>query len=690
MYGVAATSATVLLGACTSGDGQSGSGASRPEDQGKGSVTKPLPVPERFSESPKLTKLVDRGELPPITERIPENPYVIPHRWVERGRYGGTIRTMTRESDGFDAMNWFYGSSPIRFLNDGLDIVGGLVERWEQNADSSSWKFFLRKGLKWSDGEPFTVDDIMFWWEDVLSNEDSEEVPGDEFRSGRGTLAEVTKVDALTFEMTFDAPAPLTAERIANRVKQAGGSRWMIPAHYAKRFHPKYNPEVGADWAAADGLFATKLNIQLNPDCPTMGAWKLSRYAEGRQVIWERNPFYHCVSPDGDQLPYVDRIIWNVNPETKVGKIDVFAGKVDLQIGQHYDIELTDIEEFDSGAVDAGMERILIDSGSGTGSLVVFNQDYQEKRYRELFREPKFRQAVSHAIDRERIQKSVYFNTGFPSTGTLSPKAMEYVVNDQGKAVFEKWRDSYLRYDPKKSAALLDELDLPEGPDGMRTFGDGTRLRLVCSFPSNTPSHHVQKNAIVEENLAAIGLEVVLNPVSPSDFQPQWDVGALACRVESGVSDGPNHLLFPAWLVPVVHQHWAPLQGRWYELRGSDAADKGVDAADPWQSTPPRLAPEPGGPVEALHTLYDRTRTEPDQMKRTELVWKMIDIHIEHGPFFIGTVADTPKVIVKKKQLRNVPSRQNLAQGGMSEPWIHPTPGVYDPEIFYWQNPNEQ
>lgn len=688
LQAAAATAGAAMFGACTPGNDD---GRSAPDEgdgaRGKGSATKPLPVPSSFSEAPQLAKLVENGELPPVEKRLPENPYVVPHNWVRRGKYGGTIRTMARESSGFDGMNWFYGSSPIRFVNDGLDITGGLFERWEQNEDASLWRFHLRKGLRWSDGEPFTVDDILFWWEDVVLHEDTEDVPPAEFRSGRGTLAEVGKLDELTLELRYDSPAPLTAERIANRVKQAGAARWFVPAHYAKRFHPTYNPDVPDDWSTPEGIFGARLDIQRNPECPTMGAWKLTTYSEGRQVIWERNPYYHVVSPDGDQLPYVDRLIWNVNPETKVGKIDVFAGKVDFQMGQHYGIDLVDIEEFDSGAENAEMERILVDSGSGSGSLVLFNQDFSEARYRELFRDATFRQAISHAIDRKRIQKSVYFRTGFPSTGTLSPKAMEYVVNDEGRAVFENWRDAYVDYDPKLAAKLLDEIGLRKGPDGTRTFADGSELRLVCSFPANAEQVHVRKNAIVVENLKDIGLDVLLDPVSPADFQAQWDIGEIGCRLDSGVSDGPNHLLFPHWLVPVGHQRWAPLQGRWYELRGTKDAEKGVDPDDPWRSTPPRIRPEPGGPIETLHELYDRTTTEPDEMKRTRLVWQMIDVHVSEGPFFIGTVADTPKVVLKKKALRNVPHRDNLAQGGLSEPWIHPTPGVYDPEIFYWEDP---
>ena len=678
-----------MLGGCSSGDDGGAADSQPTSQQGKGSVTKPLPTPKKFSEAPALAKQVENGDLPPVEERLPETPYVIPHKWFQPGKYGGTIRTMVRASDDAVHLNWFYGSSPMRFLNDGLDITGGLVETWESNNDTSEWTFRFRKGLKWSDGQPFTVDDVLFWWEDMLLDPDHEEVPPDELRSGNGTLAELRKEDDHTLKLLFDSPTPLTAERMATWANghPGAGARWIVPSHYAKQFHPKYNKDVPKDWAVPDGLFATKVDIIKNPECPTMNAWKVVTYSEGRQVVWERNPYCYTVSPEGEQLPYIDRIIWNVNPETKVGKIDIYQGKIDLQMGQHYEIELLDVEELDNSAADADIERILIDSGSGTGSQMCCSLDHRDPKYRELFNKKEFRQALSHAMDRKRIQKSVYYNTGQPTTGTLSPKAMEYVVNDEGKKIYEQWRDSFVDHDPKKANALLDKAGLPKGPDGVRTFADGTEFKFIMNFPSNTSEEHRQKNNIIKENLEEVGLQVVLDPINPDAYGAQWNAGKLDVKAEWHAGDGPNHLLYPQWMVPISSDRWAPLQGQWYALRGTKGADTGIDPDDPWKSKPPRREPEKDSPVDLMYKLYDQTKTEADQMKRVKLVWDIIKVHIEHGPFFIGTVADFPRVVVKKTGLRNVPTRENLAQGGMADPSIHPTPGVYDPECFYWVEP---
>ncbi len=96
---------------------------------------------------------------------------------------------------------------------------------------------------------------------------------------------------------------------------------------------------------------------------------------------------------------------------------------------------------------------------------------------------------------------------------------------------------------------------------------------------------------------------------------------------------------------------------------------------------------EKGGPVEQLWKLYDQSKVEPDAMKRHRLVWDMIKVHIEHGPYLMGVCANTPYLVLVKEDLKNVPRREDLTLHGFAAPWIHPTPAVYDPEAYYFENP---
>jgi len=120
---------------------------------------------------------------------------------------------------------------------------------------------------------------------------------------------------------------------------------------------------------------------------------------------------------------------------------------------------------------------------------------------------------------------------------------------------------------------------------------------------------------------------------------------------------------------------WAPLHGNWYLVKGTTREGAEADK-DPYERTPPRVAPEPGSSIARLWDLYDQTKVEPDVNKRNKLVWDMMKIHVEDGPFFSGVAANTPRIVLVKQGLNNVPKRDDLALGGLVNPWIHPTPAV--------------
>ena len=162
LYFSAVAAGTWSLSACTAGDDSDGNTNGGGVKSGSsGSAAEPLPKPATFQQAPSL----DGQDLPPVEERLPDNPYVIPHSWVQPGKYGGTINMNVFSSTGAATADsdreFFYGHSPLRFLNDGKDVVPGLVESWETNDDASEWTFRFRKGLKWSDGEAWTTENIL-------------------------------------------------------------------------------------------------------------------------------------------------------------------------------------------------------------------------------------------------------------------------------------------------------------------------------------------------------------------------------------------------------------------------------------------------------------------------------------------------------------------------------------------------
>lgn len=647
-----------------------------------------------------LAKLVQEGKLPPVDERLPKNPYTPPHSWLTVGKYGGVLKKTYNNNWGITGFihEMQYGSSPLRWLKDGLAIGPGFVESWESNADASRWTFKIREGIKWSDGQPFTTKDIMYWWEFTVGGNGKEKEfpeglkpinsPPDEARSGTGTLMTLNAPDDYTFEMVFDAPAPLTADRLAMWVNMFIGPAWVMPRHYMEQFNPVLNPTQYKDWEEHQRKFNHN-----NPDCPRLTGWKLDIFEEGVRAVWSRNPYYWAVDKEGNQLPYIDQIIVTAVKDKEIEKLAYTEGRADH--AHFHGQGLADVQSLRDAESKSQLEVRFWDSGSGTGSLYFFNIDFKDPKMRTVFRDPKFRQALSHAYNRADVQKAVYFGLGELTTGTFSPKAIEYNINDQGKQVYAAWRDSYVKYDPALAEQMLDEAGYKKGPDGKRTMPDGSPLQIQVTYGANaTPGgEHLSKNERLVRDWQAIGIDAVLTPIPGEGADEKWRAGEIPMKTEWEVGDGPNHLVFPSWLVADETERWAPLHGRGYTLRGTASEKEELDK-NPWDRNPPRINPTDPDYMPAiakLHELFDKSKVEPDAMKRHQLVWDMIKVHIEEGPFFTGTIANPPRIILVKKGLMNVPTRDDLLKeglGGFVNPWIIPSPAVYDPETWYWDNPD--
>lgn len=695
-FGVAAGSS--VLPACSAGTkNQPGSGSSQTDNTAKGSHSKPVPTPTDFTESPLLAKQVKAGKLPAVEKRLPKHPYVIPHHWVQRGKYGGVLNMAAVSSQGASAANdnnreFFYGYSPLRYLNDGKDIGPGTVEKWSSNDDASEWTLHFRKGLRWSDGEPFKVDDVLFWWHGFAVPGNFGQSPPDWGRSEKGKLAKLKKVDNNTLKIIYNTPAPLFPDYLAGWTKGGTGGNgpiWVYPKHYLKQFHPKYNKKVPGKWDSVGGLWEKKSDPLRNPDCPTLAGFRCKSFNSKKGVVLERNPYYWAVTKDGDQLPYIDEITIDTVQKAQVLKLQIEQGKIDFCHGQLNQVGLSDVSTFSKAKDKADIDIIQWHNGSGTGMSFFLNYDYPDKEIRKIFRDPRFRQAISHAHDRKAVQKSIYYTTGTLTTGTLSPNTLEFQGSD-GKKIYREWRDSYVKHDPDKAKKLLDDLGLTDKDnDGYVELPSGKKLTVQIDYPADMPKDAGQWNDKLVTDCKKIGLRLKRNPVSPQSFGPQWESGKLMAHAPWDISNTGSMLVEPLFVVPVEASRWAPLEGQYYALRDTKKEKQGINKSNPWKSKPPRLEPENDGPVAKLWHLLDKARVEPDETKRKKLVWEITKIHIKEGPFIMGSVSDTSEVVVAKNDLKNVPRKENLAQGGLVTPWTHPTPAAYDPETWFWSDPKK-
>ncbi|HVX46201.1 MAG TPA: ABC transporter substrate-binding protein [Mycobacteriales bacterium] len=697
LYGSALVAGSAILAACSSNgggdDGPQGSRdpmAQRGRSARAGSATKPLPVPANFQDSPAL-----KG-LPPVKDRLPDSPLVLPHNWVERGKYGGNLNLSVFGTTGMASAatnyRYFYGFSPARFLNDSLDIGPGTADRWSSNADATVWTIHFRDGLKWSDGHPFSVDDVLFWYEDIaMPGHDAQTVPAD-CLSSRGNPCRMTKVDDNTVRLTYDSPQPLLPTFLAWFVKGGigqNGPSWVFPKHYLKQFHPKYNKSVPKDWDAVGGLWEQKADWLRNPDCPTLTGFRCRSWDNSKGAVLERNPYYYVVTKDGDQLPYLDTVTFTLNQSAETIKLNVQQGKVDFCHGPNNQIGLSDVSALSRTKGSGKYEIVYWDSGSGTGPIFFLNLDYVDKKYRDLFNDKRFRQAISHGFDRKTVNKTVFFGTGVLTTGTAGTKQTEYFAAPKGPQAYKAWRDSYKSFDVQKAKQLLAELGLKDGDnDGYVEFPDGSKLEIDMPYAADESSDYSTSDDRLVADMKKIGLRMTRRPVPPNGFETDWEAGKLMSHTNWEAS-GPATLLGnPSWLVPIEPQRWAPMQGQWY-VQASTGKDKEELGTDPWKRTPPRREPEAGGPIARMIGLYRQTRGEADQMKRNQLVWQILQIHTSEGPFFMGSTSDYQQVMIHNNDLRNVPGRDDLSQHGLVNTAGCPCPAAYEPESWFWSDPSQ-
>ncbi len=267
-----------------------------------------------YNESPMLAERVAGGELPPVEERLPEEPIVVepPHTI---GRYGGEYRVAFTGTDMWTGeVGAFMGKGSLIKENGDFEIVPDVAESWEW-ADDATWlKVNLRPGIRWSDGHPFTADDLVFWYEKIAMNEEISPSVQSHFVAG-GEVVEVEKLDTYTVRFNFAVPHPLFVNYLSRF-----GHRIVVPAHFLQNYHPDFvameeleakTAEYGYEhWWQLFQYKQTMLNWRRatrEVDAPTLLPYTVVERSTD-VIHLERNPYYYKVDPEGNQLPYVDRI----------------------------------------------------------------------------------------------------------------------------------------------------------------------------------------------------------------------------------------------------------------------------------------------------------------------------------------------------------------------------------------------
>ena len=632
-------------------------------------VTDPAKFPKSFNESPQLAALVKAGKLPPVAERIGQDPLVI-KPLHEIGKYGGVWRGgFTGPADFWNGYRCCSGPDHLMFWDyTGDRVTPNIARNLEMQDGGRTWILSLRRGMKWSDGKPFTADDFVFWFEDIYRNKDLVPTPTAAMAIN-GKQGAVEKVDAATVRFKFPEPYFMFPDMLAGST-DVGGQAWRgaqglggyAPAHYLKQFHPKYVGQAELDKKTKElkydswvRMFLNKNDWSQNPDLPVISPWKTVTPANTPTWTLERNPYSVYVDTAGNQLPYIDRVVLTLAENLEVINLRAIAGEYDWQ-QRHLDLGKLPVFLENQAK---GNYKVYLDPGDYGGDMVIkFNLNYDaDPEVARWFNTTDFRRALSLGIDRDQINETFWLGTGTP--GSVVP------VDTNKYNPGPQYRKLWATLDVKKANEMLDKIGLAK-KDGegyrLRTDGKG-RLRIEIMTLGGQFVQFTQISEMVREQWKKIGIELVVQEVERSLALKR--TAANEQQLGAWNNDGSEHLFtFPLHVFPFEVASVAssgPLYAKWFQSAGTQGK-------------------EPTGRLKELMEKYKKAFGVPEK-ERIELgkeVWKIAADEV----YIIGVIGMGPAsmgVRVVKTNMGNVPSRQYNSPDGK-------TPTISRPVTFYWKN----
>jgi peptide/nickel transport system substrate-binding protein len=533
-------------------------------------------------------------------------------------------------------------------------IVPNLATKWEVSEDGREYVFHLVKGVRWSDGAPFTADDILFYFEDILMEKElSPSIP--QWLAPTGVPPTVTKIDDYTIKFVFPEPYSIFLERLAC---PDGMALVTKPKHYLKKFHKKY-----ADPAELEAIIRERNSTSwvkvfqeitdmrhgmfTNKEMPSLCAWITKVPAPAKRFVMERNPYYWKVDTEGKQLPYIDSIVHDLQAEAQTILLKAIAGEIDMEArhlgGMQSSVLLL------ANLAEGKYKLVPKISTASVGLLLAPNINHTDPAMKGILSNPKFRMALSHAINRKEINKIVYRGKGTPRQPAPLKESEFYSPSLES---------AYIEYDPAKAGALLDEIGIKLGPDGKRIRPDGQPLRLTLDVVVSVQSW-VDQAEIVASNFKAIGIDTEVKAEARELFIQRTRNASHDIALWTG-DGGIECLLDPRWYFPYSTESLnAPLYGAWFQSDGQ----KGE---------------EPPAEIKNMMETYKQILRTVSEEKKKELFKSILAVN-EKNLWAIGLVHDPPDFYVVAKNMLNVPKKD-------FQSWMYPNPGPAHPEQFFYES----
>ena len=460
--------------------------------------------------------------LPPVADRLPDEPLVIvPYDSI--GEYGGTINFLSNATEaGTSDMLSTRHVNLLRFADDLSTIVPNVAKDFEWNSDFTTLTFTLRKGHKWSNGEPFVARDVEFWYEDLMMNPKIREKPYPYLLVG-GEPMTVDVIDDQTVRFNLPSPFPGLTATIAWSYNQ-----FFMPSHFLEQFHPEIDSNADANAQAlgfADGYDAlaayygnsgwtdTPTPLLARPDLvaglpyaayPSLEAYMtIEDTTEGR--VYAANPYFHQVDTAGNQLPYIDYQNERYINENEIRLLKLVNGEVDYK---SQSVQLESAPQLLDGA-DAGGYSVQINPGCGA-ALFSFNVTHPDPEKRKVYGDIRFRQAMSIAMNRDEINDVAYYGLGKVEQFVGFSPAPDFVP--------DSIKMHMTQYDPDGANALLDEVGLKDvDGDGFRELPNGDALAINIDYAT-------QGIGGVEVELVAryfneVGVKTTFKEVTPDEYR---------------------------------------------------------------------------------------------------------------------------------------------------------------------------
>ena len=592
-----------------------------------------------YNESPMLASRVAAGELPPVDERLPVDPMVIePYESV--GRYGGTIRIAEQNFTNGVWLGQRNGSEQLVKWDaaDPTNVIPSIASSWETSADGRTFTFHLREGLKWSDGEPMTAQDVSFWWNDYETYTELKRNPTSVWTAGGPP--EVVAVDDTTVRFTFPLPHGLFMAMTAFR----GNEMVSHPMHYMSQIHPEYTPldEVQAK-AAERGfenwqdLYAAEL-LNSAPDRPRMSPWVIVEQ-DPSIMLWERNPYYFKVDTANNQLPYIDRMESHFITDKEVIALRLQSGELD------FDAQRMTIADFPVLSQADNLDVFTWQLPST--SVVHLNYNTENEVLAEVFSDKRFRIALAIGVDRSDIIENQFLGLGTPHN----------ILPDDPYGIPEL-ADDYTQYDPEEANRLLDEMGLDQrDSQGFRLGPDGNTFTFVVGVIPGIGSREPAVFEIIAEYWREqLGIDVRMN-LEQSGIWRNRQIQNEQDAIFYGAA-GYQWVLSPNGVIPVSNFGWtAPLWGRYYNSNGSEGV-------------------EPPPNVRRLQTLYDELKATADPAGQAEIGEQLIRL-VHENYLSIGFI-QSRAVVAMSNQLRNVAGDEAIMD------WRLKAPNYLEPSQWYY------